>query len=165
MNASAAHLLFLAAAVLTFGACRDREREAAARPVPPPAAAPKPAATGAGWEHARAALREVIHFDFDASSVRPEARAVLDAKARLLAAQPTLRLTLEGHADERGTAEYNVALGRRRAQAARRYLIDRGVAAARLRTTSQGEARPLDAGHTEAAWARNRRVEFHIQEQ
>jgi peptidoglycan-associated lipoprotein len=110
----------------------------------------------------RNALREVIHFDFDESDLRDDARARLDAKLRILLANPGLTLRISGHADERGSDEYNLALGQRRASAAKRYLTERGVADGRIETASFGEEQPVAAGSDESAYAANRRAEFEI---
>ncbi|MBI4503757.1 MAG: OmpA family protein [Gemmatimonadetes bacterium] len=110
----------------------------------------------------RATLAEMIHFDFDRADIRPEDRPLLDAKLAILRADPTVVLHITGHADERGSDEYNLALGMRRALAASGYLRTRGIDAARLTATSRGEEQPLDLRQTEAAWAANRRAEFAI---
>ncbi|HET7631971.1 MAG TPA: peptidoglycan-associated lipoprotein Pal [Gemmatimonadaceae bacterium] len=110
----------------------------------------------------RATLTEVIHFDFDKSMVRPDAQAILDAKLPILLANPNLSIRIAGHTDERGSAEYNQALGQRRAAAAKRYLTDHGVAASRIETVSYGEEQPVAMGHDESAWSQNRRDEFTI---
>lgn len=104
---------------------------------------------------------ETLYFEFDRSSLSETARASLDHNADFLLAHPDVRVRVEGHCDERGTVEYNLALGDRRASSAREYLVLRGVAADRLQVVSFGEERPDDPGQGEAAWARNRRVEFH----
>jgi peptidoglycan-associated lipoprotein len=103
-----------------------------------------------------------VFFAFDSAELDAEARAVLDANARVLKQYPTWIVTIEGHCDERGTAEYNLALGERRAAAARDYLVSVGIGAERLRTVSYGKEFPFDPGHTEAAWAKNRRAHFVI---
>jgi len=103
-----------------------------------------------------------IHFDFDKYDLRPDARAVLDRKVAFLNEQGSVRSQIEGHCDERGTNAYNMVLGERRANAAKRYLSTAGISAGRLSTISYGEERPLDPGHNEAAWARNRRAHFVI---
>lgn len=103
---------------------------------------------------------ETIYFDFDKSDIKPESRPVLEKIAAYLLKNPALDLLIEGHCDERGTEEYNLALGERRALSARRYLIGLGVASGRLQTISYGEERPVDPGHNETAWAKNRRAEF-----
>ncbi|WP_297528030.1 peptidoglycan-associated lipoprotein Pal [Thiohalobacter sp.] len=104
--------------------------------------------------------QRTIYFEFDSSEVRPEDRAVLEAHARYLATHPEVTVTLEGHADERGSREYNIGLGDRRAQAVRRLLEFQGASPQQLRTVSYGEEKPVDPGHDETAWARNRRVEI-----
>jgi peptidoglycan-associated lipoprotein len=103
-----------------------------------------------------------IHFKLDAADLSDEARAALDQHAQWIQAHPTVKVRVEGHCDERGTVEYNLALGDRRAQAAREYLIDHGVDASRLSVVSYGKERPLDLGRDEAAYARNRRDHFNV---
>jgi peptidoglycan-associated lipoprotein len=101
-----------------------------------------------------------IYFDFDSSNVRPEYRDVVFAHAEYLAANPQVRLTLEGHTDERGSREYNIALGERRAKAVKEMMVARGASPSQITTISYGEERPAVLGSNESAWARNRRVEF-----
>jgi peptidoglycan-associated lipoprotein len=103
-----------------------------------------------------------VYFEFDQSSLTDAARATLVRHAAWLAAHPDVRAVVEGHCDERGTVEYNLALGDKRAQATRDQLIALGVAAARLRSASLGKERPIAAGHDETAWARNRRAHFAV---
>jgi len=100
-----------------------------------------------------------ILFDFDSSQISDYARTVLDRQAAFLKAQPEARIILGGHADERGTREYNLALGERRAAAARDYLVAKGVNSARIRIISYGKERPAAVGSNEAAWRLNRRAE------
>lgn len=102
----------------------------------------------------------VFYFDFDQSELKPEAREALVYHANHLKANPNVRVRLEGHADERGTREYNLALGERRAQSVERYLEVQGVSPNQLETISYGEERPAQNGSTEAAYAQNRRVEL-----
>ena len=104
---------------------------------------------------------ETLYFEFDRSSLSEASRASLDHNADFLLAHPDVRVRVGGHCDERGTVEYNLALGDRRASSAREYLVLRGVAMDRLQVVSFGEEQPADPGQGEAAWARNRRVEFH----
>jgi peptidoglycan-associated lipoprotein len=104
---------------------------------------------------------ETLYFDFDRSSISDSSRVALDNNADFLLAHPDVNVRVEGHCDERGTTEYNLSLGDRRASSAREYLILRGVAAERLLVVSFGEERPADPGQSDASWARNRRVEFH----
>jgi peptidoglycan-associated lipoprotein len=101
-------------------------------------------------------------FDYDSAEVSAAARAALDANAAMLRKYPAWAITVEGHCDERGTAEYNSALAERRAAAARTYLVSLGIPAERLHIVSYGKEFPFDPGHAEAAWARNRRAHFVI---
>jgi peptidoglycan-associated lipoprotein len=111
---------------------------------------------------AREALLAKLYFDFDRSELRDDQRAVLDAKLPVFRANPGVRIRIEGNADERGSDEYNIALGMRRAQTARKYLIDHGIDAARLEIISYGEERPVCQEHDESCWKQNRRDEFVI---
>jgi peptidoglycan-associated lipoprotein len=104
----------------------------------------------------------MVFFDLDMSEIRNDAERVLRAKIPILQASPAVRLRLEGHADERGSTEYNLALGTRRAESVRQFLSNFGVAADRFTITSYGEERPRALGAGESAWAQNRRVEFVI---
>lgn len=106
------------------------------------------------------ALREVrvFYFDFDKSTIKPESRTYLDAHAAFLSANPNQGVVLNGYTDERGTKEYNLALGERRAKAVQDYLRFKGVTLSQMETISFGEEFPVDAGHNEAAWTKNRRV-------
>jgi peptidoglycan-associated lipoprotein len=103
-----------------------------------------------------------VYFEFDQATLTDAARRTLENHASWLQAHRTLKATLEGHCDERGTVDYNLALGDRRAQAVREYLVSLGVGADRLSAISLGKERPADAGHDEAAWARNRRCHFVV---
>ena len=104
----------------------------------------------------------MIHFDFNKSDIRSDDQATLDYKAKILQANAALTVRVNGYADERGSDEYNLALGMRRATAAKRYLVNKGVADARITTFSYGEGDPIDPGHNEDAWAKNRRDQFQI---
>jgi len=103
---------------------------------------------------------EDIHFDFDKYNIQPGARLILKRNYEVLQEVPNAEVLIEGHCDERGTVEYNLALGQRRANAARDYLISLGMDAGRVSTVSYGEERPLDPSHNEDAWAKNRRCHF-----
>jgi peptidoglycan-associated lipoprotein len=103
-----------------------------------------------------------VFFEYDSSDVNDASRAILQANAAVLKKYATWVITIEGHCDERGTAEYNLALGERRAVAARTYLLSLGVDASRLRTVSYGSEFPFDPAHQESAWSRNRRAHFVI---
>jgi peptidoglycan-associated lipoprotein len=134
---------------------------------PPPAPAPAPAvATPAPAERpapgtfSTVADLKTVYFDFDRAEIRPSDAQILDGNAQWLQSNREAQVIVEGHADERGTSEYNVALGERRARAARDYLVSRGVEAGRITVLSYGEDRPACTQHTEACWAQNRRAEF-----
>jgi len=103
-----------------------------------------------------------INFDFDEFSLREDAREILKKHAKYLDKNDNLLVVVQGHCDERGTTEYNLALGERRANAAAKFLIDMGIDAKRIKTTSYGEEMPLDPNHNEDAWAKNRRVHFEV---
>ena len=111
---------------------------------------------------ARNTLTAVVLFDFDRSDIRPDQQGTLDAKLPLLNANPGLRLRVSGNTDERGSDEYNMALGQRRAAAAKRYLTQHGIDASRVETVSRGEENPTCQGHDESCWSQNRRDEFEI---
>ena len=125
-------------------------------PTPPQPSEPVTSIVGAGDF-------QPVFFDFDSYTLNDTGRGALDADARLLRDNADVRVVIEGHCDERGTVEYNQALGERRAQAARDYLVAAGIADSRLRTVSYGKERPFDLGHDEAAWAKNRRAHFTLQ--
>jgi peptidoglycan-associated lipoprotein len=103
--------------------------------------------------------KRVVYFDFDSSEIKGEGTDIVGAHAKYLANNPTARVRLEGHTDDRGSREYNIGLGERRAQSVRRALLLQGATEAQLSTVSYGAERPAVAGHDEAAWAKNRRVE------
>lgn len=103
-----------------------------------------------------------VFFDYDSSEISAEGQKVLDANAEVLKRNASWVITIEGHCDERGTAEYNLALGERRAVAARTYLVSLGILADRVRTVSYGKEFPFDPGHDDAAWSRNRRDHFVV---
>ena len=105
---------------------------------------------------------ENIYFDFDKSELKPKAREVLTKKATWLRAHPEFAVRIEGHCDERGTNEYNLALGERRANAAWKFLNALGISGTKITTVSYGEERPADPGHNESAWSKNRRDEFKL---
>ncbi len=121
-----------------------------AKPAEPVAQTPAPATLE---------LQDVF-FDYDRSTLREDARTTLTANGKVLLENPDAAVLLEGHCDERGTVEYNLALGERRANSARNFLVQYGIAASRLNTISYGEERPFAAGQGESAWSQNRRVHF-----
>lgn len=107
-------------------------------------------------------INQDIFFEFDSSTLSAEAQAILKAKAEWMTRNAHLNIIIEGHCDNRGTTEYNLALGERRAEGVKRFLQDLGVPDSRARTISFGEERPLDPGNDEAAWAKNRRAHFEF---
>jgi peptidoglycan-associated lipoprotein len=114
----------------------------------------------AGQGSAPVGVERIVYFDFDSSEIRPEYVAALAAHARTLSGNASIRVRLEGHTDERGSPEYNIGLGERRAQAVRRALLLQGVGEGQVSTVSYGEERPAVPGQTDDAWAKNRRVEI-----
>ncbi|MCR4396518.1 MAG: peptidoglycan-associated lipoprotein Pal [Candidatus Saccharicenans sp.] len=104
----------------------------------------------------------MIHFDYDKYNIRPDAVLVLEANARWLKKFPTVKILIEGHCDERGTEEYNLSLGEKRAKSTMEYLESLGISADIIRIISYGKSQPLDPGHDETAWAKNRRAQFLI---
>ena len=120
------------------------------------------AALGRTTEAVRTMLAAMIHFDYDKANIRSNDAGTLDEKVAILQANPNLRIRIHGHCDERGSDEYNLALGNRRAQSGKQYLVSHGIDAGRIETQSWGEERPLVDGHDESAWSQNRRDEFEI---
>lgn len=160
-------IIMATASVLALAACKKEPPEEL--PPPPPAATPTPTPAppppqagpveGSQAHFAQAmAGRDVIFFDTDQYDVDSEDAEALRAQAEYLTQYPQARATVEGHADERGTRDYNLALGERRANAAKNYLVSLGIAENRLRTVSYGEERPSATGSNASAWARNRRA-------
>lgn len=125
-------------------------------------AADSAAAVAATTAEVRNMLATMIHFDFDRSNIRPGDAQILDQKVAILTANPDLRIRISGHCDERGSDEYNLALGNRRATSAKQYLVSHGIDASRIETVSYGEERPIAMGHDEESWSQNRRDEVEI---
>ncbi len=171
-------LMVLVAAPFVLGACHKKKPAVEATPVTqaptpaPPSTRTPPttnatpvdtmAAMNAAIAEARAKLLETIYFEYDADALRDDARATLDSKLPLLNLNSSLRVRISGHCDERGSDEYNIALGRRRAETAKKYLTDRGIDPSRIETASFGRERPAMQGESEDAWSKNRRDEFEI---
>jgi peptidoglycan-associated lipoprotein len=107
-------------------------------------------------------IGENIHFEFDSILLSGQARQILVSKAEYLRTNPDITITVEGHCDDRGTSEYNIALGERRAESVKRFLVNLGIGTNRLDTVSYGEERPIAMGHDEDSWAKNRRAQFVI---
>src|SRR5512147_371308 len=174
-------LLVLATAGLA-AACggKPAPEQPAPEPTSAPAPAPAPAPTDDSAERDRlerermareaaeranavkADLAAMINFEYDQATVRSTDQATLDRKAAILGANPNVKLRISGHADERGSDEYNLALGTRRAAAAKRYLENKGIDGSRMEVISYGEERPLSTGADETAFANNRRAEFDV---
>lgn len=143
----------------------SKAEEAPAPMEPAPSRMPEePPAKSREGEGEAAAIEQLkdIHFEFDKYEVRPDARPILESNAGWLKENPQAKIQIEGHCDERGTVEYNLALGDRRAKSTRDYLISLGADPKQLSTISFGEERPQDPGHNEEAWAKNRRAHFVI---
>jgi len=123
-------------------------------------------AARAALEQAKAAARAefayAVYFDFDKSTLTDSAKKVLDRKIQIMNANPGVGIQIEGNTDERGSAEYNLALGQQRAASVKRYLTQHGIADSRITVLSNGEEKPADQGHDETAWSHNRRAEFVI---
>jgi peptidoglycan-associated lipoprotein len=166
--------LLLLAACLSLGACASKPPKPTAAPIAPAGNGSAADANGvngadangmnadqeAAGPQAGLLAKRVVYFDFDSSEIRGEGTDIVAAHAKYLATNPGTRVRLEGHTDERGSREYNIGLGERRAQAVRRALLLQGASDAQISTVSYGEERPAVAGHDEAAWAKNRRVEI-----
>ena len=140
----------------------DRANAAAAAAAKAAADAADARRRAAEMESVRSALAAKVYFDYDKDEIRDDAKATLDAKVGLLNANTSVRLRIAGHTDDRGSDEYNLALGQRRAAAVQRYLVGRGINASRFETVSFGKERPAMQGADESAWSKNRRGEFEI---
>ena len=160
-------LLVIPGLLFTVG-CQKKTVTQAKAPAPAPAAAapaakqPAPAAAVKPAETSGMIMQEDIFFDFDKSTLTPAAQDNLMRKAAWLRDHSDVSVTIEGHCDERGTNEYNLALGDRRADSAKAFLVDLGIASSRLTTISYGEERPLCMQQNEECWAKNRRGHFVI---
>ena len=139
---------------------RDRQAREEADRIAAQRRADSLAALARAGDEVRSTLVAMIHFDLDKSNIRGDDMGALDQKVAILQANPDLRIRIGGHCDERGSDEYNLALGNRRAQAAKQYLVSHGIDAGRIETQSWGEERPAVDGHDESAWSQNRRDEF-----
>ncbi len=176
----ASSLMLLATAVLAACGGGNPPEEPAPEPAPAPAPPPPPPPVDDSAERERlerermereaaeraraltAELGTMINFEFDRADIRSADQGTLDRKAAVLAANPNVRLRISGHADDRGSDEYNLALGNRRAAAAKRYLENKGIDGSRIEVVSYGEERPLNPAADETAYAQNRRDEFEI---
>jgi peptidoglycan-associated lipoprotein len=167
--------MIFAVLALTAAVACHKNPPPVARPAPPPVPPPTepivvPAEPVRDDAIASASLDDLnrnsplkpVYYELDSSELSAANQKTLDDDAALLKRYPTWTVTIEGHCDERGTAEYNLALGERRAVAARAYLVSLGIPADRLRTVSYGKEFPFDPGHDEAAWTKNRRAHFVV---
>ena len=180
MRATSLMLVLATAGLAAACGGKPAPEQPAPEPTAAPAPAPTPVPTDESAERDRldrerlareaaerskavaADLAAMINFEYDQATVRSSDQGTLDRKAVVLAANPNVRLQISGHADERGSDEYNLALGNRRAAAAKRYLENKGIDGSRVDVVSYGEERPLNPGHDEAAYAQNRRDEFQV---
>ena len=178
MNTSSVmKLAMVSVAVAALSACASKPKPEPVAPAPAPAPSgptypTAPTGPGDGGNVGAAVpgseqnfvvnVGDRVYFDLDSYAVRPEAQPRLDAQAAWLARYPQVMVRIEGNADERGTREYNLALGARRAESVRNYLIQRGVPASRIDTISFGKERPIAEGSNEAAWAQNRNARTAI---
>lgn len=164
------HSLLLMLAVASLSACSTTEEKTDNTPVTPTlynnAAQTRPINSSAGSDasalkgKAVVPMERLVHFEFDKTDVRAEDRGIVESNAKYLSSSNNTPVRLEGHADERGSREYNRALGERRADTVKHSLNMLGVPEQQITTLSYGEERPLDSGHDEAAWQQNRRVEM-----
>lgn len=167
-------LMTIVLVLVLVGGCCPKKKAPPAAPAPPPPrvvqapakeVVPPPVVEESLEDQARkAGALEPIYFDYDKYNLKPPAVAKLDKTADWLSKNAAVKIQIEGNCDERGTNEYNIALGDRRANSARDYLSKMGISADRLSTISYGEERPADPGHNEEAWAKNRRDDFRIVE-
>lgn len=165
-------IVLLVALAMGLGGCASKKPKPA--PPAPPESSQNPQGAGAGTSSAAGGAADeeaagpqagllatkIVYFDFDSAEIKGAGTDVVAAHAKYLGAHQTTRVRLEGHTDERGSREYNIGLGERRAQSVRRALLLQGATDAQISTVSYGEERPAAPGHDEAAWAKNRRVEI-----
>ncbi len=170
-----AKALMASLAAAALAACASPPKPPPASETPPPRTAPSspgypaPPAGAVSSQPLPGTVQDFVinvgdraYFNFDQADIRSDARPILEAQASWLDRYPNVRVRIEGNCDERGTREYNFALGARRADAVREFLSDHGVAPSRIATISYGKERPIDAGHDEAAWARDRNAHTDI---
>ncbi len=163
MKSSLASVLLVSACLITAGCAKKKPGDLPLAPIGSQVDGIESSTTEDSMDRLRRefiaeAGSDTVYFDTDSSILDDQSRARLSAQAAWLVRYPDLQVTIEGHCDERGTREYNLALGERRANAAKNFLAARGVAVERLRTISWGKERPISLGSDEAAWAQNRRA-------
>lgn len=140
----------------------QQQASAPPAPAPTPVSAPAPAPVKADDSAIRSILTQMTFFSYDKSELSTQDQSTLAAKVPILAANPSVTIRVAGNCDDRGSDEYNLALGQRRAQAAKRYLTEHGISDSRIATISYGKERPISSGETEAAWAQNRNDQFEV---
>ncbi|WP_267394719.1 MULTISPECIES: peptidoglycan-associated lipoprotein Pal [unclassified Sphingomonas] len=160
--------LLTAAALASLAACAHKPKQLPPPPVDNSQPLPDSSAStgntggaivpGSDADFRRSVSSNTVNFDVDVYDIDPTARAILDSQAQWLQRYPNVRATVEGHCDERGTREYNLALGDRRANAAKNYLVAKGIDPSRLTTISYGKERPVAMGSDDSSWAQNRRA-------
>ncbi|MCB9764992.1 MAG: peptidoglycan-associated lipoprotein Pal [Alphaproteobacteria bacterium] len=164
MRIPLASTLLLGVGLLVTPACK-KKGEVTESPLDQPSdlVEPEPAAKNVP-DHVKSMVENFnkVFFDFDSSELTDPSKGALDENVRILQEHPDVKVQIQGHADERGTTEYNLALGQRRANSLKEYLIGQGIAPSRLTLLSYGEERPLDSRSNETAWSKNRRAEFVI---
>jgi peptidoglycan-associated lipoprotein len=168
MMAKLTTTLLTAAALASLAACAHKPKQLPPPPVDNSQPVPDSSAStgntggaivpGSDADFRRSVSSNTVNFDVDVYDIDPTARAILDSQAQWLQRYPNVRATVEGHCDERGTREYNLALGDRRANAAKNYLVAKGIDPSRLTTISYGKERPVAMGSDDASWAQNRRA-------
>ena len=156
-NFSAGLKLAAIAFAIVLAGCETKPPPAQPAQVPPPVAAQPSSIVPGSAEDFRVNVGDTVHFDFDKYAILDADKATLQRQATWLAKYPAVKVTIEGNCDERGTREYNLALGARRANAVKEYLVSLGVAASRVDTISYGKERPICSESTESCWAQNRR--------
>lgn len=166
MNVKTVVAMMSAGVFLIFLGCAKKQTVKAEEETTKPAAEAAPAKVEAAPQAAQAEdvekLLQSIHFDFDKYNVRPGDGDILKENARVLKDRSSVKIKIEGNCDERGSVEYNLALGERRAKAAQNYLVTLGIEKKRISTISYGKEKPVDPGHDEEAWAKNRRDDFRV---
>lgn len=165
MNRLLTPLCFFAVLTMVFSGCAKKQTTKQEETIKPEAKIEQPIAQPPVTETKPEIKIEfrTVYFAFDSYSIEEGALSLLNEAAKLLRSYPQVALRLEGHCDERGTTEYNLALGEKRSVAVRDYLVNLGVERSRLATVSFGKEKPADLGHNESSWAKNRRVEFIIE--
>lgn len=146
------------AALVVLAGCATKPKPAPAPPQAPPAAAPAPSIAPGSAQDLKVNVGDTVHFAYDRSDLSDQAKAILQRQAAWLQKYPAVRVQVQGNCDERGTREYNLALGARRANATKDYLVSLGVSPARVDTISYGKERPICTESTESCWAENRRA-------